>query len=278
MVHNAAEKEAICLCIAVEAIGDMANHALLEVLPLEDRPGEAEVRFQTREHQQLFLARLLDFVKETGDASLTGGKGPCLDVLRSACATRSFDVNGSVAPLQRAVEDFQCWLSAETPLRLWLPTLDVEAQLTVARRDLLFIAGNQSKHNLSRLTRVSQGIASLLRQHGHEVPVESIRLVLDDFRYHLQEDYFAYYGAWIAEHLTKIRWGIQSYLLPVYRQASNPSQDGGFHYSYTFPPTIGEKVAREWFWRLMNHVRSGPYIEPFYAARYLKEEVLRGDH
>jgi hypothetical protein len=278
MIHNAAERETIGLCIASEAIGDMANHALLQVLPLQRPVGEAEVRFQSREHQQLFLVRLLDFVKEDGDASLTGVKGSCLQVLHSACVTKSFDVNSSISPLEQAVESFRKWLSTETPLRLWLPTLDIEAQLMVARQDLLFIAGNQSKHNLSRLTGVSKTIGVLLQQHGYSVPIELIPLALDDFRQHLQEDYFVYYGSWIAEHLTTIHWGIQNYLLPTYQQVYVPPQEGGFQYSYAFPLTIADRTAREWFWRLMNLVRSGPYLEAFHAASYLKDEALRGGH
>lgn len=275
MAHSAAEKEAIGLCIVWEAIGEMANHVLLQVSMNDDSAAEAEIRFHTREHQQLFLVRLLDFVTEKGTPSLTGVDGSCLDVLRATCATKAFDVEGSAGPLERAVESFTAWLAAATPLRLWLPTLDIDAHLTVPRHELLFVVGNQSKHNLSRLTGVSRRIAEILRGHGHVVPIELIPLALDDFRQHLQEVYFVYYGTWIAEHLTTIHWGIQNYLLPTFREAYLPAAEGEYKYSYVFPTTVTNEVAREWFWRLMNHVRSGPYIQPFFAPRYMKEEVIQ---
>jgi len=278
MSQNAAEYEVIGLCIAWEALGEIVNHSLLQILKLEASSGEAEVRFQTREHQQLFLVRLLDLVNEQGDGTLTGVKGSCLEVLRRACATRTFDVESSVSPLHRAVERFDVWLSAKTPLRLWLPTLDIDVRLTVARRELLFIAGNQSKHNLTRLTRVAKRTAKILLEHGHSVPPELIPLTLDEIRHQLQEDYFAYYGAWISEHLLLVQWGIYHYLRPTFQTVYRPPVDGDYQYSYEVPPEIDSEVGRQWFWRLMHHVRAMPFVEPFYAPKYLKHEALRGGH
>ena len=82
------------LCIALEAVNDIANHALLDLLDLSSSPGEAQVRYKSHVHQQLFLIRLLDFAKEGGDQALTGTPGSCLDVLLAACVTRAFDSEG----------------------------------------------------------------------------------------------------------------------------------------------------------------------------------------
>lgn len=277
MPYTQPEQEAIGLCIAWEAIGDMANHALLKVMPSDDSHGEAEIRFRTREALQLFLVRLLDFVKEQGAASLLGTKGSCLEVLRAACGVRSFDVDGSVLPLERAVEAFESWLCTETPLRLWLPSLDTDARIRVSREDLLFISGNQSKHNLARLTGVSRRVVEILRRHGYSVPLEAVPLALDDFQQHLQEDYFLYYGTWITEHLVQLHWGLQNYLLPTFRQVYNAAPEGAYEYAYAFPPGVEDKIAREWFWRLMNHVRSGPHVQPFSVPQYLRKEPRRDD-
>jgi hypothetical protein len=275
MPSNSAELEAIGLSIAIEALDDIANHSMLQVLPLDDCSGEAEVRFQTREHQQLFLIRLLDFVEERGDSALTGVKGSCLSVLQEACATRTFNIEESVLPLEHAVKGFQSWLNEPTPLRLWLPTLDINALLTVPRRELLFIAGNQSKHNLARLTGVSRRIAEILLAHEYNVRLELIPLALDELRTHLHEDYFVYYGTWLAEHLTKLRWGIHRYLSPFYERVYRAPTEGSLVYSYEMPDSISSPIGKEWFWRLMNLVRRGPYLQPMYAAHYLKAPVLR---
>jgi hypothetical protein len=54
MAYNVAEKETIGLCIALEAITDIANQALLDLRDIASLPGEAEVHFRSPVHQQLF--------------------------------------------------------------------------------------------------------------------------------------------------------------------------------------------------------------------------------
>ena len=98
MTYDTAEREAIGLCIALEAVDDIANHALLDLVDLSSSPGEAQLRYKSHVHQQLFLISLLNFAKEGGDQALTGTPGSCLDVLLAACETRAFDSEGC-APL-----------------------------------------------------------------------------------------------------------------------------------------------------------------------------------
>jgi hypothetical protein len=277
MSRNSVELETIGLSIAVEALDDIANRSTLQVLPPDPLLFEAEIRFQTREHMQLFLVRLLDFVDERGSDALTGVKGSCLDVLAAACHTKSFDIEGSVAPLEHAVKGFQDWLSEPTPVRLWLPTLEVNARLTVPRRELVYIAGNQSKHNLSRLTGVAQRFSRMLKAHDYDVQPELVPLALDELRTHLHEDYFVYYGTWLTEHLTSLRWGIHSYLLPTYKRLYKPPPSGSYAYTYDIPESLTSPIARNWFWRLMNLVRRGPYLPPIRASHYLKAPMPRAE-
>lgn len=272
MTYSSAECETIGLCICLEAIGDIANHALLTLCDVSEYPGEAEVRFHTHIHRDLFLIRLLDFVKEKGDKSLTGIPGSCISVLKAACETKHFDVNGSVTELQKAVEALEAWLQHKKEIALRLPTLDTEAKLLVSRLEFLSISGNHSKHNLSRLTGVSRDVAKILNDHGYPVSEEQIPLALDYFREHLSENYFIYYGTWLSELLNNIRWGLQSYLWPTFvRSYTLVSSDTG-QYRYEYPANIQADVPKQWFWRLMNNVRAQPYIKQFKGARYLKKE------
>jgi hypothetical protein len=274
MNYSVEEREVIGLCIALEAVNDIVNHALLKIQEIESQ-GEAQVYFHTRIHQSMFLIRLLDFAKEGGDAALTGVNGSCLAVLQAACNSKSFDVGNSVSALCESTAALANWLDAATPLTLWLPTLDVQAKLNVPRYEFLYIAGNQAKHNTSRLTGLSKRITGLLKQSGYETSLEQVPLALDDFHEHLSEDYFAYYGTWLAELLNNVRWGIQKYLLPTYQASFIPDADGSIKYAYRFPSSISNAVPREWFWRLMNNIRTGPYLKPFAGSRYTKKEVLR---
>jgi len=269
---STSEKEAIGLCISLEAVGDIANLALVELRDVSMYPGEVEVYFRTHIHQELFIIRLLDFVKESGDPQLTGVSGSCLKVLQSACDSCSFNQENSVGALRESVKELDDWLNYKTPIKLWLPTLDIKADIEVSRLDFIAISGNHFKHNLSRLTRVSGDIHSILETNGYSVSREQIPLTLDDFREHLQENYFIYYGTWLTELLNNIRWGLQNYLQPTFATSYTKGSPEDIRYSYEYPAEIEQEVPRQWFWRLMNNIRTGPYLKKFSGAHYLKEQ------
>jgi len=272
MIYSLAERETIGLCICLEAVSDIANHSLLTLRDVSAFPGEVEAIFQTGVHRDLFLIRLLDFVKEGGSKELTGIKGSCLDVLKNACITKCFDVNGSVEELQNSVNALECWLNVKKEITLWLPTLNINAKINISTLDFLNIAGNHSKHNLSRLTGVSKDIAKIMDTHGYPVSEEQIPLALDDFREHLSENYFVYYSTWLSELLNNIRWGLQSYLTPIFINSYKTDTNDSALYSYKYPPEITNALSREWFWRLMNNIRARPYIKRFSGAHYLKNK------
>lgn len=234
----------------------------------------ATVSFDTTCHRQMFLLRVLDFCKEKGGTPFTGRREfSCLEFLLEAAKNCAFDEHDSGKHLAEPAEALSSWLNCRQRVSLWLPTLDVQAHLEVSRIDFLYIAGNQSKHNLSRLTRVSAKVGSLLRDHGYRVPDSYIPLALEDFRCHLEEDYFLYYATWLAQMLNDVRWGIQSYIKPLYDacyQATGPGPSGHPGYRYTYPEDVKDDVARQWFWRLMNNIRSKPKLARFKAAARLK--------
>lgn len=274
MPYTVAEQEAIGLCIALEGLNEIVNRAILDLRHVEAFPGEAEVRFETRQHQQLFLIRLLDFVKERGAASLTGVDGSCLAVLRAAGQSKAFEREGSAQLLIGATNALDGWLAEQTQISLWLPSLGIQANLNVPRVDFLHIAGNQVKHNLSRLTGVSREIVRMLAAHGHQVPEESVPLALDDFREHLEEHYFNYYGTWLAELLNEVRWGLHEYLLPTFAWSYTKDAADDIRYTYQYPASVTAGIPRQWFWRLMNHVRRRPYLPRFVGAHYMKRANL----
>jgi len=273
MTYNTVETEVIDLCISLEAVGDMVNHTLLELRDVSmTYPREVKVYFQTRIHQELFIIRLLDFVKEKGNFMLTGVSGSCLEVLQSVCSSRAFDQNNSINSLENSVKKLNKWLNYKTPIKLWLPTLDIEADIEVSRLDSIAIFGNYCKHNLARLTGVSEQIHSILNNNGYSVSLEQIPLALDDFREHFQENYFVYYGTWLGEMLNNIRWGIQDYLQPIYKASYKKDDQNDIRYRYEYPAKITQEIPRQWFWRLMNNIKDGPCFKRFAGAHSLKEK------
>jgi hypothetical protein len=120
------------------------------------------------------------------------------------------------------------------------------------------------------LTGVSKGIQTILKANGYSVPLEQIPLALEDFREHLQENYFVYYGTWLAELLNNIRWGLQDYLQPTFATSYTKDNPDDFNYRYEYPKEIQQEIPKQWFWRLMNNIRTGPSIKKFLGAHYLK--------
>lgn len=267
---HAIEQESIGLCICIEALNNIVNHSLVELREVTKFPGEYEVYFQDSVHRELFLLRVLDFVKESSDKDLTGVKGSCLKVLEHACESACFNRENSVENLKLAVNSLTEWLNYRSPMTFWLPDLNINAKLNVSRLELLHISGNYSKHNLSRLTGVSKSIHKMLSDNGYEVSLESIPFAIDYFCKHLNDNYFIYYCSWITELLNNLRWAIYDYLYLAFLEFGIKKSE--FHFSYKFPNEIDNETKEKWFWGMMNGVLKKPYLKRFEAAHYLKNQ------
>ena len=75
MTYSTAEREAIGLCIAWEAIDNLVNRALLDLSHADTHPDSAVIPYPTMIHRDLFLIRLLDFSKELGQICTHGRPG-----------------------------------------------------------------------------------------------------------------------------------------------------------------------------------------------------------
>lgn len=265
---HAIEQESIGLCICIEALNNIVNHSLIELREVRRFPGEYEVYFHDSVHRELFLLRVLDFVKESSDKGLTGVKGSCLDVLEKACDSACFNRHDSVEKLKTAIRSLSGWMNHRSPMTFWLPDLDINANLNVSRLELLHISGNYSKHNLSRLTGVSKFIHQMLTDSGHEVSLESIPFTIDYFCEHLNDNYFVYYCSWLTELLNNLRWAIYDYLCLAFLEFGVRKSE--FHFTYRFPTEIDNETKKKWFWGAMNGVLQKPYVKRFKAAHYLK--------
>lgn len=262
---NPLEQECIGLCVAVEAVNDIANHSLLSLVNSSHSLLAAEIHFKTRAHRDLFLIRMQDFANERGDASLFGVPDSCLHFLSRIASSPGFD--GDTYALGLAVANMQKWLTDKVKIQLWLSSLDLDARISVPRDLLLRISANQSKHNISRLTRVCTEITKALQAAGYLVDERMIPLALDDLQEHLGENFFLYYATWAAELINEIRWGLQAYLNPEFQRAFHlvPGDPHG-KYQYQYPDSVLDEVAKHWYWTLMNHVRSGPHLRRFEAS------------
>lgn len=271
MRNSIQECETISLCIALEALDSFLNLGLLKVFPIVGTDSEAEVCFNSESHRDLFLIRLLDFCNERNGKELTGISGSCISYLDAACKTKSFNSGNSISILNTAISEIQRWLREVEPISLWLPTLNQEVAIKAPRSLLLKIAGNVAKHNISKLTTISHEIQRLLEDANATVSLGHVPLVIDEFSSHLSGGYFLYYCSWLTALMNDVRWGIQSYLAPVYKNALHPVPGDQFAYDYRYPDKIVNDIPREWFWRLMDKVRTQPFIKQFSVSGNFKK-------
>ena len=266
MEFTKVESEVVGLWVACGSLDSMVNHALLKLVGVG---GPREVRFHTSTHQQLFNILLLDFLEKV-DATLTGQKGSCLEVLEEACQTASFDENESVELLKRPVDDLRTWLDTEITVRTWLPSIHQQLDLKIPRRESIYICGNISKHNLARLTGAAKRLDEILRNHNVTVDSFNTLHVLDDFYVRFHEDIFEYHSTVIAELLNNVRWGIHDYLTPEHLGARVQDANDPTKYFYKYPEDVTDVFARSCYWNLMSTVRRGPYMERFIANSLFK--------
>lgn len=261
--YSPAEWEAIGLCIAVEAIDDIVNHALLDVYD-ECDSGGVNVGFPTTEHRALFLIRAVDFVSDSKNPMLSGLNGSCLGTLSQACQQCALGTTDGAARLDATVRELKAWIDEPVPLALYVPTFGRDVTLNVSRRELVRLSGNQAKHNLSRLTGVAGALRGALIEAGATVSLLEVLLALDDFKEPLGEGYLVYHATRLVELLNEVRWGVHVYLRPAFEKAQERHDEAGLvRVTYRMPPGVDHEIPQRWFWRLMNHVRRKPVVPRF---------------
>lgn len=268
--------EVIGLSIAFEALKSMVNRSMLDVLHLSDGSGEVEVRFKSTPHRDLFYIRLLDFAHEGGSRRLLGTATDmsCLEILEIVGSAPRLSTPESAQELAHAAAQLRTWLEHTVQPKFWLGEIDINARLSVTRLQLLKIVGNQAKHNMSRLTGVCGQVQKLLADNGHDIAFELMPFAIEDLRAHLGENMFIYYGSWLAELLNDLTWALYRYVRPIY-QSQIVFEEGPLPGFYRYVPLAGvdpKSPAHFWLYRLLNDARSTPYIPPFRASHYLKQQ------
>lgn len=280
---NDIEREAIILNSAWEMIDGMVNWAMFVK---NDRTELTNLMFQTSVHARLFVILLGDFLSDVrafkgklvplGLKPAPSNARPSdltfLFHLRQVCVTPKLGSDGSA--LARAVDDFATWLEGEfTATGVNLHTIDVVADLRVARYRYIKMCGDIAKHNLARLATNVGHLRKLLDQAGHPVSEQQAYLGVETFFEWFQQDIFIYHSGQIGEFLNNIRWAIYGYLQPEFRRSWHLTDRATADfpmYGYCVPSEIVEPVAVAMYWDVMNRSRSKPYVQRFVISPHMK--------
>lgn len=263
---NKMEQEIVYLAAVNELLRSMVNY---ELITLGGEGERQSIQFKTMTHQQFFFIALVDFLSKT-DKRAPVPSTPYLSALRTIADAPSFEENGSVLALKKAVDAFTKWLHVEIAVKLWLPAIILEVEIRIPRYLVLRIVGDVSKHNSLRSVGVAEELKLLLRDAGITVELYQAMLVQEEVYDILHEEVCAYHASTIVEFLNSLAWGIQNYLQPEYSRSFTPAIDGSPWYEFQYPAGLEHQYARCCYYNLMNQICSGPFLEPFTVTEYLK--------
>ena len=273
---NDIEREAIILNSAWKMIDGMVNWAMFVPVNLRE---PTNLMFHDDEHARMFIVLLGDFLSQVhaygsepiplglraAPADAQPADRTFLYHLRQVCAAPQ--LWSDATELGKEVEAFAEWLEAEfVATGVWLPEIDVQADLPIARYRYLRMCGDIAKHHLGRLSVNARHIRDLLRRAGQNINEQEAYLAIDDFFQWFFGSIFLYHSSQIAEFLNNIRWAIFRYLEPEYRRSYHLTQDAtpDFRaYRYQVPEAIAEPIARAMYWDVMNRVRQKPWMPRF---------------
>ena len=262
------ETEVIFRKAIKELIDNMVNYEI--IMLLGDDP-YSEIRFKSTTHQKYFNIILLDFLS-CSDKKVLGVQCSYLDYLQIICKSPNFDKNSSIKNLKTSTKVFTEWLEKEVVVdKIWLPSIDLEIDLSIKRIEFIKICGNISKHNFSRLSGVVRELIKIFKKNKITLDDEKALLVLEEFYEWFHNDIFNYHSSAIAEFLNNIRWGIYEYLQYELQQSivyEDADKLPRVHYNY--PENIKNNFAKNCYRNLMSEVRSKPYMNKFQVTRYLK--------
>ena len=262
------ELEVVTLKAALDLIGKMVNR---QIMTLGPDHSNCEIRFQDDAHRAYFSILLSDFLSAPRQFF-----GESADYLARLVSIGSQPLlrSDQTALLVSASEEFRRWLN-ETAIapRRWFPTLDLEIDLRITRRDLVTMSGNQTKHNFTQQTRQAEKLRGILRNNGQHCRFDECLIALPDFYAQMYDDIFVYHTSTISAFLNDVRWGIFEYARPE-REKCTKSQPfdstGQLIDRYHYPASIQTLIGRHYYWELMNAVRSRPPIPRFVVTRFLR--------
>lgn len=255
------EFEIISLKIAIDSIDAMVNRELLRTVGSDK---ETESHFPTAVHQKLFYILLIDFLSKNTDDTLLPGDLSVLDQVSKVANQPLLSTRSE--SLLTACDTLQEWLQAKVDVKVWASALDAELTLQLTRREIIYFAGNMSKHHYGHLTAVTNRLYKLL--DDQERPRHDIIPALESIYAALHDDILNYHASTVAELLNNIRWGIHDYLTPEY--ARSYRKIDSMRYEFDIPAGITTDFARSCYWDLMNSVRAKPYIGKFAVPDILK--------
>jgi hypothetical protein len=285
MTYNAIEQEAIILNAVWKMIDEMVNFAI--IMPIGPETKNLTLFPRTDDTRRIFHILLGDFLSPLVSR---GGSDLPFGLAKTSINSRQSDysfllylrqvisnpqLGNATNELASCVESFSVWLEQDTHIEtVWLPSIDVEVDLDIARMTWIKICADIGKHSFARLEGNVTKITGILRSHGKLVDEGMGYTVLPEFWEWFHDHLFGYHMSTIAEFLNNIRWAIHGYLRSEFVRAYHETGEhsGIKMYAFHYPAGVTAPLAKTMYWDVMNMARSIPFFPRFTVTPHLKSQ------
>lgn len=237
--------EIIMLKTSFDIIDDMVNH---EMMDFYGKPIK-EVHVKTRVHQKLFLILLVDFISKKNSLFENISS---LDYLTKMISNPL--LSKDIEHLSKSVRAFNEWCLKNISIKnLCINSKSNIIDLEISRKDLIYIAGNVSKHNITNLSFNIKKLQDIIEEKYNNIEYKDTFISFKELYDRFMNDCLILQTTNLAKMLNDIKNGIISYLRPLYNTVLEECEDGTYKYKY--PKEITSPIGQEFFWNLMNDVR-----------------------
>lgn len=266
------EKEIVTLKAVLDMVDDMVNH---ESMTFHLNGCDSSVVFKTMTHEKFFNIILVDLLSNPTEF-FTDNKD-YIERLIDICENPLVDTpfrNNDIQMLKDAVNAFALWLSQTVVIeKRWFPSLELQIDLSMQRKEFITICGNLCKHNFTQTTRQARKLQTIFSRNKQSFSVDKCLIALEDFQEQF-DSVFLYHASTIAEFLNDVRWGIYTYASAERSRCVESWYDEEMHvnrYNCRYPAGIVSDLGKVCYWELMNDVMRPPYIQKFETTRYFKD-------
>jgi hypothetical protein len=266
------ENEVATLKAVLDMVNDMVNH---ETMTFHLNGSDSSIVFKTMTHEKFFNIILVDLLSKPTEF-FTDNKD-YIERLIDICENPLMDNpcrNNDIQILKDAVSAFAAWLSKTVVIEKgWFPSLELQIDLSIQRKEFIAMCGNLCKHNFTQTTRQAKKLQTILEGNKQSFSIDKCLIALEDFQVQFGS-VFLYHASTIAEFLNDIRWGIYTYGFAERSRCVESWYDEEMHLNrdgYRYPAGIDSDLGKACYWELMNDVMRPPYIQKFEVSRYLKD-------
>jgi hypothetical protein len=222
-----------------------------------DDSDSAQISLDSGDSQKVFILNILELIS-VPSLIQNGRDKDYLDLLIDIGVKPNF-LGDSSELVSRATE-FRQYLDSEITInKCWLPSIDVELNLKIKPRDIIYISANIVKHGVSRLDKgVSNRIKAVLENNSISIEEDDWFELIKTFETWLFEDILSHQVTAMSEFVNNIKYGIYEYFL----------MDGVIYIDQKFYEP-DKTIVKYCYFELISNVRSIPNYFPRFKSHHL---------